>query len=293
MLLLAWLGMSITQIFAQQQDRHTTFDDYSQVLSNQAIEAAKLVANKEIELTNAQAKEAILSMKGKKVQLNKGAVAKKVLTDAQIAQKLKASTVVFGVAFDCGHCPETHIDAASGYVIDGSGVVVTNYHVVKSFASFARKNLIMTVQTAAGKIYPVTAILASNEEDDLCIVRVHTQGQDLPSLTLGAGTEQGDAVYVMGHPFRHFYYFSKGIVARNFYDFIDEDKMIKRPQMEITADYAGGSSGGPVVDSRGRIVGTVSSTKSIYYNPTEQKNLQMVIKVTKPVSCLLEMIEFL
>ena len=50
--------------------------------------------------------------------------------------------------------------------------------------------------------------------------------------------------------------------------------------MQITADFARGSSGGPVLDARGRAVGMVASTGSVHYNNDhgEQKNLQMVFK---------------
>jgi S1-C subfamily serine protease len=54
--------------------------------------------------------------------------------------------------------------------------------------------------------------------------------------------------------------------------------------MSITADYAKGSSGGPVFNDRGEVVGMVSSTSSLYYQtdspeaPKEKGPLQMVIK---------------
>jgi S1-C subfamily serine protease len=55
--------------------------------------------------------------------------------------------------------------------------------------------------------------------------------------------------------------------------------------MAITADYAKGSSGAPVLDDTGSVVGIVSATNSIYYTPP-QKNLQMVIKSCIPVDAI-------
>jgi hypothetical protein len=54
--------------------------------------------------------------------------------------------------------------------------------------------------------------------------------------------------------------------------------------MQITADYARGSSGGPILDREGNLIGLVSSTSPVYYDsPAGAKdgkaaapNLQMV-----------------
>jgi S1-C subfamily serine protease len=58
--------------------------------------------------------------------------------------------------------------------------------------------------------------------------------------------------------------------------------------MAITADYAKGSSGGPVLNARGEVVGMVSSTNSIYYTREkgQNQNLQMVIKSCVPVGAI-------
>ena len=86
------------------------------------------------------------------------------------------------------------------------------------------------------------------------------------------------------------FYFSKGIVARNYMKSDRSGNSTKYPEMEITADYAAGSSGAPVVDNKGNLIGTVSTTSSIYYNPHQQRDLQMVVKGTKPVITLKELI---
>lgn len=61
--------------------------------------------------------------------------------------------------------------------------------------------------------------------------------------------------------------------------------------MYISADYAGGSSGGPVVDSAGNLVGVISSTRSVYSSNNDKPQLQMVLKETIPVSSLKNLLE--
>jgi len=244
-------------------------------------------------LDTAQARIQLNSAEGKIAKIKKLSPSNKILQKFQLASLVKESTVLFGMAYDCGRCQLTHINPASGYVIDEDGIIVTNHHVVESFTkSEGRKNLAMPVQTSNGKVYLVTEILASNEAADLCIVKVDTKGDKLKAMPLGNAAIQGDEVFVMGHPNQMLFYFTGGLVARNYISPRSRSQRYEMPEMDITADYSAGSSGGPVIDNKGNLVATVSSTRSIYYNQSEQKNLQMVVKNTKPVISLKKMINW-
>ena len=101
----------------------------------------------------------------------------------------------------------------------------------------------------------------------------------------------GAPVTVISHPNGMFYTVSQGIVSRLYR--AQQRSHRGAPRLAITADFARGSSGSPVLDSAGNVVGVVSSTNSIYYNKDEgiDRNLQMVLKSCIPVSALRELLE--
>ena len=68
--------------------------------------------------------------------------------------------------------------------------------------------------------------------------------------------------------------------------FRENNRNVRR--MSITADYAKGSSGAPVLNNNGEVIGVVSSTNSIYYNKVKgrEENLQMVVKNCIPINAL-------
>lgn len=63
--------------------------------------------------------------------------------------------------------------------------------------------------------------------------------------------------------------------------------------MSVTADFAQGSSGAPIVNRQGNVVGMVCSTKSLYHEDPAgcQTHLQMVLKNGVPAECIWGLLE--
>ena len=129
----------------------------------------------------------------------------------------------------------------SGFVIR-DGHIATNYHVVD--------NMWIGGAKLVGKeeIYPVETILGSDKGRDLAIIKV--VGIDAPALPLGdSDTVQiGDKVYVVGNPRGLEGLFSEGVISAILGD--PNDKFF-----QLTAPISQGSSGGPVFNENGEVIG--------------------------------------
>ncbi len=129
----------------------------------------------------------------------------------------------------------------SGFVIH-DGHIATNHHVID--------NMWIGSAKLAGKeeIYPVETIQVVDKARDLAIIKV--VGIDAPALPLGdSDTVQiDDKVYIAGNPRGLEVLFSAGIISA-----IRGDSTGKLFQM--TAPISQGSSGGPIFNEKGEVVG--------------------------------------
>ena len=147
----------------------------------------------------------------------------------------------------------------SGFVIH-DGHIATNHHVVDNMWIGSAK-LVGTEE-----IYPVEAILDIDKERDLAVIKVG--GIDAPALPLGdSDTVQiDDRVYIAGNPRGLEVLFSDGIISA-----IRGDSTDKFFQM--TAPISQGSSGGPVFNEKGEVIGVS------FVNLRDGQNLNFAIPV--------------
>ena len=225
----------------------------------------------------------------------------------QIYDASVPGTLVIARIFQCDKCPHWHTrTAATAFALTSDGVCVTNYHVFEHEDDDSR----MVVADAWGTTHLVVEILAASKRDDVAIFRVRTDGQALTPLPLRAGASTGSRVAVISHPANHFYSLSEGVVSRRVWryrgmngdikdlkpddahDDVEHPDIEKLTQiLEITADYGVGSSGGPVLDEFGNVVGMVSNTSPVYADPKDRRSLQMNFHHCVPAESILELIE--
>ena len=205
------------------------------------------------------------------------------LASHEVYPTVAPSVLVLSKVYKCGRCTRWHDRSAGAFAITADGAIVTNHHVVEGVQPDERA---LVATAANGNVYVVKEILAANKLNDIAILRLELpDGEKLTPAKIADRAIPGEDVYAISHPVSRFYTLTKGVVSRN--------AMMHTPngsakRLYITAEFAKGSSGSPIFNSRGEVVGIVSSTQSIYYTqtPEEQKNLQMVFRNCVPASSM-------
>ena len=248
------------------------------------INDRQIVGQMTAKVTEMMDSGSVVEMKTLIDKLKKEPKAKLQLSDAGVASvdEAQKAVVVVGGIYKCDRCPDWHVAPASGFLI-AENLVVTNYHVVDNPERSG-----LAVRLFDGRMFVVDDVVASSRRYDLAVLRLPKTG--IKPIALGLSAPVGAKVDLISHPNRKFYTLSEGRVARYFV--IQRNR---RPvsAMAITADFGKGSSGAPVLNEDGQVVGIAASTESLYYTENEgiQKNLQMVFKNCVPVSQLRELIE--
>ncbi len=177
------------------------------------------------------------------VELNENALTK-VLTPAEIynvGTEYTCEVFVFGA-------DNFAISRATGFFITADGVLVTNYHVIKSASSITVKN--------GNENYSVTAVLGYDSAKDIAILK--TTAQNVKYATVNNSYNIGDDIYTIGNPKGMVNTFAHGNIS--FADRIIAEKNNGVEYIQITAPVSRGSSGGPLLDNKGNVIGVVSMT---------------------------------
>jgi S1-C subfamily serine protease len=199
--------------------------------------------------------------------------------------RARAGVLVVGDLYKCKKCPRWHVGVSSGFMLTANGVCATCFHVINVPASPT-----LIAMTGDGRVVAVREVLAANPNLDLAILRLDGSGFTPLPADFEPITPPGASVNVLSHPDDHFFTLTSGMVSR--YVTIPLDPPAGAvTMMAITADFGAGSSGAPVINERGGVIGMVNNTQSLYYDPKRGRDLQMVFKHCLPVQYLRELIK--
>ncbi len=186
------------------------------------------------------------------------------LEPTELYERVREGTLTVGTFYKCAQCDQWHFNGSTGFAI-GEGIVSTCCHVVVGEDPDVKEGYLVAAD-ADGRVFPVLAVLAADEEADTCLLKI--DAPKLKPLALLADARPGERVYCLSHPAGYYYMFTEGLVARvnrRRNDVLDAhgeaSGKLTRPLvfLNVTAEFAPGSSGAPLVDVYGNVVGQVAS----------------------------------
>jgi len=169
------------------------------------------------------------------------AAAQTAVTLRQIAARAHAALLMIRALDANGDT----LGLGTGFLVSADGKFVTNYHVIQEAAR-------LSVKLLDGAEYRDVSLVAADPASDLALMQI-PGARGLPAMPMGsdAQMEVGDRVFVMGNPLGMGGTFTDGMVSG------------KRPlegvsMLQISAPISPGSSGGPVMNERGEVIGVAT-----------------------------------
>jgi len=161
------------------------------------------------------------------------------LDTKQLFKSSKGSVVLI-MSFDESFKP---LGYGSGFFVGNGNKIVTNYHVIKDGTYF-------WIKLNGGKVGTIKSIISYDKENDLALLESSYKGKPLP-LAKGKA-EVGEDIIAIGNPQGFVGTLSKGLVSG-----IREDA--NSYYYQITAPISPGSSGGPIINEHGEVIGVTTA----------------------------------
>jgi serine protease Do len=172
---------------------------------------------------------------------------------ADLVQKVNPSVVAIStesLTYE-GYNTITEESSGSGWLIDETGTIITNNHVIDGATT-------IEVELSDHKNY--SANLVSNDPTtDVAVIRINT-GQKLPALPIAdtARLKVGDWVIIMGNPLGMGISAKQGIISRLGVTMSSSPDQVYYNLIETSAAVNPGNSGGPMVNLDGEVIGITS-----------------------------------
>jgi putative serine protease PepD len=148
----------------------------------------------------------------------------------------------------------TQSDSGSGIIVSARGLILTNNHVVSGATR-------ITVQFGgSGGATRLARIVGVDASDDLALLSVTRAGLTLSPLRFGssAGVRVGDPAFAIGNPYTFDQTLTVGVISALNRTITSPDGASITGVIQTDAALNPGNSGGPLLDSAGRVIGVNS-----------------------------------
>jgi S1-C subfamily serine protease len=211
----------------------------------------------------------------------------------RLYDRMLDASMLIGTIYDCGKCSKMHANIAGGVLVSSDGLVLTNYHVVERTEEGVRGLVTMSHD---GRVWPIVEVIAASKTDDVALIRIETDGSLKPCPVATSEPPPLTPVHVISQPHNEYFVLTEGVVSRHVRV---SPRQGQTRWLEITAEFAAGSSGSGVFDNEGRLVGLVSRVHPIIRDgnkpdetepqPSREKPAyaEMVLRRCVPVSAIL------
>jgi putative serine protease PepD len=152
--------------------------------------------------------------------------------------------------------PQTTQSLGSGFVIDRAGHIVTNYHVIQG-ASKVQVSFSAQDQLAA-------TVVGKDPSTDVAVLKVDAHARALTPLALGNSDDVtvGDPVYAIGNPYGLTRTLTTGVISAVQRQIFAPNGLPVEHAIQTDAAINHGNSGGPLIDSAGRVIGVTSQIQT-------------------------------
>ena len=145
-----------------------------------------------------------------------------------------------------------NVRSGSGFVVHERGLVVTSRHVVVDALAIE----VIVPKHEAG----AAVVVGEDAANDLALLRIESPPADLRALPIGDGEDlrAGDWIVAVGNPFGFSQTVTAGVVSFVGRHLQHSDLGVTNDFLQISAPVNPGSSGCPVLDLSGRVVGVTT-----------------------------------
>lgn len=135
----------------------------------------------------------------------------------------------------------------TGFIVSDNGLIVTNAHLVKPSQK-------IIVKLHGAEIFHPAELISVDKKKDIALLKVDLK--DLPAVRMGnsGGVQIGQRVVTIGNPLGLESSIADGLIS-SWRDFSEGFKML-----QISVPLSEGSSGGPLFDLDGKVVGMTTSS---------------------------------